>query len=132
MWQRLYGIIDGLARLLGDVEDEDGVSMWDRTVVYVASDFGRTKNRPADAPEFGSGPDLDDGALVVSPLARGNTLLGGVDPDTARTYGFDLVSGRPEPGRAMQEAEIFAGLLGLCGVDTAGSGLPDVPAMRRS
>lgn len=132
MWQRLYGIIDGLARLLGAVEDSEGVSMWDRTVVYVASDFGRTKNRPADAPEFGSGHDLNDGALVVSPLARGNTLLGGVDPDTALTYGFDPVSGRPEPGRTMQEAEIFAGLLGVCGIDTAGSGLRDVPAMRRS
>ena len=30
----------------------------------------------------------------------------------------------------MAEAEILSGLLGICGVDTSGSGLPSVPAMR--
>jgi hypothetical protein len=40
-------------------------------------------------------------------------------------------AGRPEPGRPTGEDEIDAGLEYVLGVDTAGSGLPDVRAMRR-
>ncbi|MEY3214100.1 MAG: hypothetical protein RIT28_4581, partial [Pseudomonadota bacterium] len=48
------------------------------------------------------------------------------------TYGFDPVTGDPDPGRETAEAEIFAGLLGALDIDTSGSGLPSVPAMRRA
>lgn len=132
MWQRLYRVADGLIRLLKEEDHGDGTSMWDHTVLYVASDFGRTKTRPAGAPDFSSGHHVNNGVLVVSPLARGNTVLGGVDPDTGLTYGFDPVTGAPEPKRNMAEAEIFAGLLGVCGISTAGTGLPAVPAMSRA
>ena len=67
---------------------------------------------------------------IIMPLI--GVVLGGVDPDTAKTYGFDPLTGEPEPGREMAEAEIFSGLLGALGVDTTDSGLPSVPAMRRS
>ena len=129
MWSRLYGVLDGLIGLLKAEDYGDGTSMWDHTVVYIASDFGRTRTRPSGAREFSSGHHVNNGVLVVSPLANGNTVLGGVDPDTALTYGFDPISGAPEPGREMSEAEIFSGLLGVCGVSTTGAGLPSVPAM---
>ena len=44
-----------------------------------------------------------------------------VDPDTTLTYGFDPQTGRPERGRHMAEAEIFAGIVQALGVSTAGT-----------
>jgi hypothetical protein len=131
MWSRLMKIADGLIDLLKSEELEDGVSFWDRTMIYLASDFGREKRRPAGATDFGTSHDLNNGVMVLSPLVRGNTVLGGVDKDTALTYGFDLRTGAPDPGRTTAEAELFAGLVQALGIDTGGTGLPDVPAMRK-
>jgi hypothetical protein len=130
VWDRIYRVIDGLVALLSAEDFGDGTSLWDRTLIYVASDFGREKRRPTNAPEWGTSHHVNNGVMMCSPLVPGNTLLGGVDPDTALTYGFDPQSGVPAEGRTMEEAEIFAGILGALGVDTSGSGLPDVPAMR--
>lgn len=129
---RLYGVVDGLISLLSAEDYGDGSSMWDRTMIYVATEFGRQKTRPSGAGDWGTGHDLNNGVMVFSPLVPGDTLRGGVDPDTGLTYGFDPDTGAPDPGRTTAEAEIFSGLLGALGVDTSGSGLPDVPAMRRS
>ena len=129
MWQRVMRVADGLIRLLKNEEWADGQSMWDRSMIYLASDFGRSKNRPAGADDFGSGHDLNNAALVISPLVAGNHVLGGVDPDTGLTYGFDPVTGEADPGRTTAEAEIFGGLLHSLGVETEGE-VPDVPAMR--
>jgi len=128
----MYRTIDGLIALLKSEEYANGESLWDRTMIYMATDFGRTKSRPNNANEFATGHDLNNGILTVSPLVRGNSVLGGVDPDTAMTYGFDPLTGAPDPGRRMQESEIFAGLLQALEIDTSGSGLPDVPAMRKA
>ena len=131
MIEKIYAVIDGLIALLSKEDYGDGSSMWDHTMIYVATDFGREKHRPAGAEDWGTSHSLNNGVMVFSPMVPGDTLRGGVDPDTGFTYGFDPVSGAPEPGREMAEAEVFGGLLGALGVDTAGSGLPDVPAMRR-
>lgn len=130
VWSRLYRIVDGLITLLQGEDFGDGTSLWDRTMIYVATEFGRTKTRPAGATEWGTGHDLNNGVMAFSPLVPGDTLLGGVDPDTGLTWGFDPGTGAPDPGRHTAEAEIFSGLLGALGVDTSGSGLPAVPAMR--
>jgi hypothetical protein len=132
MWDRLFQVADGLIDLLKGHEYADGESLWDRTLLYIASDFGRSKGRPANAEDFGSAHDLNNGVLMLSPLVRGNSVLGGVDPDTGMTYGFDPRTGAPTPGRDMSEAEIYAGMIQALGIDTAGSGLPDMPAMRRA
>ncbi len=132
VWSRLYRVIDGLIGLLEAEDFGDGTSMWDRTMIYVATEFGRQKTRPSGAGEWGSGHDLNNGLMVFSPLVPGDTLLGGVNPDTGMTYGFDRSTGAPDPGKEMPEADIFSGLLGALNIDTADSGLPDVPAMRRS
>ena len=132
MWSRLLNAADGLIDLLKAEELSDGVSMWDRTMIYVATEFGREKIRPNGAEEFGTSHHLNNGIVAISPMVRGNTVLGGVDPDTGLTYGFNPATGAPERGREMTEAEIFSGLLGVMGVDTSGTGLPSVPAMRRA
>ncbi|MEZ4437000.1 MAG: hypothetical protein R3F65_31785 [bacterium] len=131
MWSRLLSVADRLIGLLQGTEFRDGQSYWDRSLLYVATDFGRTRNRPANANEFSSGHHLNNGSLIVSPFVNGNRVLGGVDPDTGLTYGFDPRTGDPERGRNMAEREIFAGIAQALGVDTAAAGLPDVPAMRR-
>ena len=132
MWSRVLGVADRLIGLLKNEEWGDGQSLWDRTMIYVANDFGRSKNRPADAEQFGTGHDLNDGALILSPLANGGRLLGGIDPDTGITYGFDPATGAPDRGRQMTEAEIYAGMAQALGVSLDGVTLPDMRAMRRS
>ncbi|WP_434391317.1 hypothetical protein [Melittangium boletus] len=133
MWARVMGVVDKLIELLkAEPFDDSGESMWDRTLIYVATDFGRTRTRTANAAEFGSGHDLNNGVLLLSPMLRGNTVLGGVDPLTTLTYGFDPRTGAPEPGKvSSNEADIFSGLLHTLGVDTSGSGLPDASAFAR-
>ncbi|MEO1337748.1 MAG: hypothetical protein AAFV29_19040, partial [Myxococcota bacterium] len=102
------------------------------TMIYVATDFGREKVRPPNAEGFGSSHDLNNGYLIISPMARGNTVLGGVDPQTGLTFGFDPITGAPDRGRTMTEAEIFSGLLEIMNIDKSGANLPPMPAMRRS
>ncbi len=132
MWSRLLSVANRLIDLLSAVEYGDGKSYWDHSLMYFASDFGRSRGRAENATDFGSGHHINNGALLVSPLVRGNTVLGGVDPATTLTYGFDPMTGAPQPGRNMAEAEIFAGIVGALGVDTSGTHLPSVPVMSRA
>jgi hypothetical protein len=132
MWFRMLSIVDRLADLLKAVEfDPDtGETFWDRTMIHLATDFGRDKRRPADTPIWGTGHHLNNGHMTISPFVRGNTVLGGVNPQTGMTYGFDLQTGAPAPGRTTSEAESFSGLVQALGIDTSEASLPDVPAMR--
>jgi hypothetical protein len=134
MWQRIYRIADGLIRLLQNEEFDAGTgeSYWDRTLIYVATEFGRDKRRTNGADDFGTAHHLNNGYVVISPLANGNRVLGGVDPATGLTYGFDPETGAPDRNRNMMERDIYAGILHALKVDTSGSGLPDVRAMRKN
>lgn len=132
MWSRIMRVADGLAELLKSEELESGTSYWDRTAIYCATEFGRDKRRPANADDFGTGHHLNNGYVILSPLANGNRVLGGVDRATGLTYGFDPETGDPDPSRNMAEAQIYAGILHMLKVDTSGSGLPEVRAMRRT
>jgi hypothetical protein len=129
MWDRILSVMDRLIGLLQGEEFEQGESLWDRTVMYVATEFGRTRNRPAGAEEFGSGHDLRNGCLVLSPRLQGNRVLGGVDPNTLRIHGWDPVTGALRPDRTNPESDVYGGLLEL--LDVPGSGL-SVPAFRSS
>ena len=131
MWSRLLSVADRLIGLLKAEEYAAGTSFWDRSMIYFATDFGRSKNRAANASDFGSGHHLNNGSLIVSPMSAGNQVLGGVDPNTALTYGFDPMTGRPALNRNMTEPEIFAGVLQSLGIDTSPVNLPLVPAMSR-
>jgi hypothetical protein len=123
MWSRVLRVTDGLIRLLKQTEDASrpGTSLWANSLVYVATDFGREKNRPAaGALAFGSGHHLNNGVVLVSPLVKGNRVFGGVDPATCLTYGFDRTTGAPVPGTVMAEADVYNTVCGALGVDFAG------------
>ncbi len=134
MWSRILGVTDRLIDLLKaePYDASSGESLWDHTLIYVATDFGRTKLRPSGATAFGTGHDLNNGFLMLSPLLKGNTVLGGVDPHSLVSYGFDTETGAPQPGNVdSNERNVFAGVVHTLGVDTTGSGLPDAKAFRK-
>ncbi len=130
MWSRLFRVADGLIDLLKTEEFEAGESFWDRSMIYFATEFGREKRRPDNASDFGTSHHLNNGIAVVSPMVQGNRVLGGVDPDTGLTYGFDPMTGAPDRGQTMAERHIYSGILDSMGVDTSGSGLPAVPTFK--
>lgn len=134
MWNKVLSVADRLIDLLKSepLDATSGLSMWDRTLIYVATDFGRTRARQAGSATFGSGHDMNNGFLMLSPMLKGNTLLGGIDKATGYTYGFDPETGVPDPAKTLSnERDLYAGMLHAMGVDTTGSGLPDSRAFRR-
>lgn len=134
MWDRLLSVADRLVDLLKSEEFEAGESLWDRSMLYFATEFGRTKRRPNNSDDFGSSHDLNNGFAILSPMANGNKVLGGVDPSTGMTYGFEPEDpqGVPTPNVNMEERQIYSGILHALDVDTSGAGLPDMRAMRKN
>lgn len=126
MWDRVLLLADRLIDLLKaePLDSEGQESMWDRTVMYFATEFGRQRGRPPNALEFTSGHALNNGVLMMSPLLRGNQVVGGVDPARIETYG-------PDSQSHYSEVHAYATLLGALDVDTSGSGLPDMSALVR-
>ncbi len=136
MWERVLSIADRLIDLLKATPYDGGGTMWDRTMIHLPTDFGRDKRRPAGENRWGTGHHLNNGTVTISPLVNGNTILGGVhmgeSPELdGHTYGFNLETGAPDPNRRTSEGEHFAGLIQALGIDTSGTSLPDVRAMRR-
>ena len=131
MWSRVLKVADGLITLLKnqDVDDTDPGQgkMWERSLVYIATDFGRDKVRPANSFEFGSGHHLNNGNILISPLLNGNRVYGGLDVNTALTFGFDPVTGAPSPGTVMREGEVYSAVAHALGIDF--DGRIDMPAM---
>ncbi|MDP2344047.1 MAG: hypothetical protein Q8O67_24030 [Deltaproteobacteria bacterium] len=131
MWSRVLRVADGLITLLKeqDLDDADPSQgkMWDRSLVYIATDFGRDKTRPADSFEFGSGHHLNNGNILVSPLLNGNRVYGGVDVNTLLTFGFDPITGAPAPGTLMREGEVYSAVAHALGIDF--DGRVDMPCM---
>ena len=120
MWGRLTRTLDGLIGLLKsqDFDDADPSrgTLWDRSLIYVATDFGRDKTRPANATAFGTGHDLNNGNLLISPMIRGNKVWGGVDPTTAKTFGD-----RGDGSRTtFREAHLYSAIAGALDVDFTG------------
>lgn len=125
MWRRLLSTLDRLIQLLKE-EDYLGQTaegkIWDRSLVYVATEFGRDREKRG-----GSGHHLNNGSLLLSPRLNGNRVYGGLDPLTGLTYGFDPVSGEPDPQRQLEEGELYSLILGIMGVEFAGQrGFPSV------
>jgi len=89
MWGNLAALLDTFISLLKQYDymgDPSLGKLWDRSLIYVATDFGRTKTRPSAATGWGSGHDLNNGSMLISPLIKGNRVYGGVDPKTCLTY----------------------------------------------
>lgn len=135
MWNRILSNVDKLITLLKSepFDMATGESLWDRTLIYVATDFGRTRGRPDNALEFGTGHDLNNGFLMLSPMVKGNTVLGAIDPLTTYGYGFDARTGAAQSGKqSSNEPDLFSGVLHAMGADLTGSGLPDASAFKNA
>lgn len=124
MWGRTMKVVDGLITLLKSQDhlgDPALGKMWDRSLIYIATDFGRTKERPAGGVnfDFGTGHDLNNGSVLISPLLNGNRVFGGVDPDTGLSYGFDPAAGAPVKGAVMREGHVYSAICQALGIDFA-------------
>lgn len=133
MWSRVLKVADGLITLLKaqdwDDADPSQGKMWDRSVVYIATDFGRDKTRPPDSLEFGSGHHLNNGNVIVSPLVRGGRVYGDVDPATGLTFGFNRTTGVAEPGTLLHEGDVYSVVAQA--LDIEFTGRLDAPAIVR-
>jgi hypothetical protein len=110
MWSRTAYLIDSLITLLKThdyLDDPSLGKMWDRSLVYIATEFGRDKKKPLLSDSWGTGHDLNNGSVILSPLIKGNTIYGGVDANTGMTYGFDPQTGKPDKQRTMTESDVY-------------------------
>lgn len=106
MWSYLLKNIDALIDLLKATDcngDPTQGKMWDRSLIYIATEFGRDK-----VSSGGSGHHLNNGVVMLSPLFVGNKVYGGVDPESGLTYGFDPATGAPAPGTHMSERDVYS------------------------
>ncbi len=111
MWGALLEVADALIELLKELDylgDPSLGKMWDRSLVYIATDFGREKTRPVGAPFWGTAHALNNGTLLMSPLLQGNRVFGGIDPATCTTYGFDGTTGEADPALRCDEGHIYS------------------------
>ncbi len=131
MWSRVLKTTDSLIDLLKRAPDpaSPGRTLWDSSLVYLATDFGRDKDRPDGAAEFPSGHHLNNGVLLVSPLLKGNRVYGGVDPKTCLTFGFDHRTGAPAPGTTMDEGDLHSVV--ATALDIPFAGRKDMSALMR-
>lgn len=127
MWRRVLSVMDRLITLL-KAEDHLGQpelgKMWSRSLMYVGTEFGRDRSKSG-----GSGHDLNNGAVIVSPLIQGNRVYGGVDQLTGLTYGCNLATGEPQVGKQLSEGEVHQVLLKALSIEA--TGLPDVSGIVR-
>lgn len=130
MWCRTAALVDKLITLLKTHDylgDPSLGKMWDRSLVYIATEFGRDKIRPSAATSWGTGHHLNNGSVLLSPLLKGNAVYGGVDPETGLTYGFDPVTGAPDPGRVMNESHVYSVIAQAMGIPVpAATAMPAV------
>ncbi|MBK8241361.1 MAG: hypothetical protein IPK74_38090 [Deltaproteobacteria bacterium] len=120
MWGAMLEVADALIALLKELDylgDPSLGKMWDRSLVYIATDFGREKTRPVGAPFWGTAHALNNGTLLMSPLLQGNRVFGGIDPKTCTTYGFDGSSGEADPTLRCDEGHIYSAVAQALDID---------------
>lgn len=123
MWTRMFQMIDPFIELLKETDmngDPSQGKMWDHSLVYIATEFGRDKTRPTGSTSFGTGHHLNNGSVIISPLINGNRVYGGVDPETCLTYGFDPQTGAAAPGSLMREGDMYSAIMHALGIDFDG------------
>ena len=117
MWSYMLKSTDALIDLLKatDIDgDPANGKMWDQSVIYFATEFGRDK-----VSSGGSGHHLNNGSLMISPMFKGNAIYGGVGTDGI-TYGFDPATGVPDPNRVMREEDVYSAVAMALGIDFDG------------
>lgn len=123
MWGHVLRVVDALVDLLKSLDYLGNPSlgkMWDRSLIYIATEFGRDKTRPAGSNSWGTGHALNNGTLIVSPLVKGNRVFGGIDPETCQTYGFDGATGTADPKAKVGEGHIYSAIAQALDIDFPG------------
>jgi hypothetical protein len=97
-WDRTLSAASKLIELLETAEyiSDDGPtgsSLWDRSMIVFATEFGRDKWETGSG--FGTGHHLNNGMLAISPLLAGGQQLGEPDPNSGFICGFDRQTGAP-------------------------------------
>lgn len=120
MWSYILKGVDALIELL-KATDIDGDpakgKMWEQSVIYIATEFGRDKVKGG-----GSGHDLNNGNVMISPLLNGGRVFGGVDPTTSLTFGFDPITGEADKMKKMKEKDIYGAISEALAIDYKGRG----------
>lgn len=132
MWGRTVGAVDQLITLLKEYDymgDPALGKMWDRSLIYIATEFGRSKTRPESSENWGTGHDLNNGSVIISPLIKGDRVYGGVDPKTGITFGFDRETGEAKPDVQLNERDVYS--LIAHALDIPFAGRYDFPAVVR-
>ena len=117
MWSYILKSTDSLIDLLKSTDvDGDPVNgkMWDRSLIYFATEFGRDK-----VSSGGSGHHLNNGSLMISPMLKGNRLFGGINSD-GLTFGFDPKTGLPASDKTMDEADVYSAVALALGIEFEG------------
>lgn len=115
MWSYLLKSTDALIELLKATDvngDPAQGKMWSRSLVYIATEFGRDKIASG-----GSGHHLNNGAVLISPMLAGNRIFGGIDAATGLTYGFDTKTGEPKPNSYMKERDVYSAAATALGIE---------------
>lgn len=118
MWSYVLKNVDGLIQLLKgtDVDgDPANGKMWDKSVIYITSDFGRDR-----VSQGGSERHTNNAHLIVSPLVNGNRVYGSFDENTGLIGGFNPSTGEPESWRKITAADHYSIVADLMGAPFAG------------
>ena len=142
MWSRVLDLVDKLIELLQTTATVDGGTLWDRSLIYIATDFGRDKLRttpgaplytvdpdgdgPLEGAIVNTGHNLNNGCVLISPLIQPG-LYGGVDPDTLRTYGFDRTTGAATDTETIRIGDVYSIIADA--LDAPFTGMIPVPAL---
>jgi hypothetical protein len=138
MWSRVLDLTDKLIGLLKATPAGAGETMWDRSLIYIATDFGRDKRRNTKGqplytitPEFqpnphNTGHHLNNGCVLISPLLKPG-VFGAVDPDTLLTYGFNRTTGVADKSELMRIGDIYSVIANA--LDAPFPGMVDIPAL---
>lgn len=122
MWSRILDVADKLIALLQQTPAGTG-TMWDRSVIHIATDFGRDKERGMAGQDLreglSTGHHLNNGSVILSPLIRPG-LYGGVDPATLLTHGFLPATGQAAPHTVMREGHTFSAVAQALGITFPG------------
>jgi uncharacterized protein (DUF1501 family) len=96
--------------------------MWDRSLIYVATEFGRDKARPFLSGGWATGHDLNSGSVIVSVLVRGNAVYGGLNPTTCNTFGFGPATGQKKPDSQVTERDVYGIIAHAFDLDSPATG----------
>lgn len=142
-WSRVLDLVDKLTYLLQTTDTLDGGTMWDRSMIYIATDFGRDKlrttpgaplhsvdpdgNGPLQAAPVNTSHHLNNGAVVLSPLVKPG-LYGDVNKDNLLTYGFNRNSGLADPAETIRVGDVYSVIADA--LDAPFNGIVDIPALK--